>query len=190
VMKVSELVISIINGIASIPGRIGGALASIGSTISSAWNGILAGAANFGRGIVQHVIDGISGLIGQLGSAAGRIGDTIKGAVNNIPGIGGIANWAGFAEGTDNAPGGLAMVGEKGPELVYLPKGAQVTPNNRLNSIAGGGGVAGGNNGGRNSASNGGSTQPVNLVLDGRTLATAILPYLADAIRYNVGTHS
>ena len=190
VKSISDLVINVVNGIESLPGKIAGGLASIGTKISSTWDGILAGAANFGRGIVQHVIDGISGLIGQLGSAAGRIGDTIKNAVNNIPGIGGIANWAGFAEGTDNAPGGLAMVGEKGPELVYLPKGAQVTPNNRLNSIAGGGGASGGNNGGRNSASNGGIAQPVNLVLDGRTLATAILPYLADAIRYNVGTHS
>ncbi|WP_316197082.1 hypothetical protein [Bradyrhizobium sp. SZCCHNS3053] len=35
----------------------------------------------------------------------------------------------GFAEGTDSAPGGLAMVGERGPELVNLPRGAQVYPN-------------------------------------------------------------
>jgi hypothetical protein len=35
-----------------------------------------------------------------------------------------------FAGGTDFAPGGLALVGEKGPELVNLPRGAQVIPNN------------------------------------------------------------
>jgi hypothetical protein len=34
----------------------------------------------------------------------------------------------GFASGTSSAPGGLALVGEKGPELVNLPKGAGVTP--------------------------------------------------------------
>jgi len=34
----------------------------------------------------------------------------------------------GFAEGTNFAPGGLAMVGEKGPELVNLPRGSQVIP--------------------------------------------------------------
>ena len=39
----------------------------------------------------------------------------------------------GFAAGTNYAPGGLALVGEKGPELVNLPRGSQVTPNNRLN---------------------------------------------------------
>ncbi|WP_271673182.1 hypothetical protein [Bradyrhizobium sp. CCBAU 51627] len=34
-----------------------------------------------------------------------------------------------FADGTDNAPGGWSIVGEKGPELVNLPKGSQVLPN-------------------------------------------------------------
>jgi phage-related tail protein len=35
-----------------------------------------------------------------------------------------------FASGTDSAPGGLAIVGERGPELVNLPRGSQVIPNN------------------------------------------------------------
>ncbi len=41
----------------------------------------------------------------------------------------------GYASGTDFAPGGLAVVGEKGPELVNLPRGAQVIPNNRLRTM-------------------------------------------------------
>lgn len=32
----------------------------------------------------------------------------------------------GFASGTDYAPGGMALVGEQGPELVNLPRGSQV----------------------------------------------------------------
>ncbi|CAM5401659.1 hypothetical protein AFEL58S_02043 [Afipia felis] len=40
-----------------------------------------------------------------------------------------------FANGTNSAPGGLAIVGERGPELVNLPRGAQVIPNNLLPSI-------------------------------------------------------
>jgi phage-related tail protein len=35
----------------------------------------------------------------------------------------------GFASGTDFAPGGLSLVGEHGPELVNLPRGSQVIPN-------------------------------------------------------------
>lgn len=37
-----------------------------------------------------------------------------------------------FAAGTDNAPGGLAMVGENGPELVNLPGGSSVIPNSAM----------------------------------------------------------
>lgn len=45
----------------------------------------------------------------------------------------------GFANGTNNAPGGLALVGERGPELVNLPRGSQVIPNNELSGMGGGG---------------------------------------------------
>lgn len=38
----------------------------------------------------------------------------------------------GFAEGVTNFSGGAAIVGERGPELVTLPRGANVTPNNKL----------------------------------------------------------
>lgn len=40
-----------------------------------------------------------------------------------------------FADGTPSAPGGMAVVGERGPELVNLRKGAQVIPNHALRSI-------------------------------------------------------
>lgn len=37
----------------------------------------------------------------------------------------------GFASGTDYAPGGLSWVGERGPELVNLPRGSQVLSNSK-----------------------------------------------------------
>jgi len=40
--------------------------------------------------------------------------------------LGGIGKLFGFAKGTDYAPGGVAMVGERGPELVNLPRGSKV----------------------------------------------------------------
>jgi hypothetical protein len=40
----------------------------------------------------------------------------------------------GFADGTDSAPGGLALVGERGPEIVSLPQGSQVMPNGKMPS--------------------------------------------------------
>jgi len=40
----------------------------------------------------------------------------------------------GFAHGTSFAPGGAAIVGEHGPELVNLPRGSQVIPNQTTNN--------------------------------------------------------
>lgn len=43
--------------------------------------------------------------------------------------LGSLFGVPGFAKGTKHAPGGLAVVGEDGPELVNLPKGSQVFAN-------------------------------------------------------------
>lgn len=45
-----------------------------------------------------------------------------------------------FANGVDNFRGGLAIVGERGPEVVNLPRGSDVIPNFRLNSLQPGSG--------------------------------------------------
>jgi tape measure domain-containing protein len=41
----------------------------------------------------------------------------------------------GFARGTSNAPGGVALVGEQGPELINLPRGSQVFPTPQTNQM-------------------------------------------------------
>lgn len=46
--------------------------------------------------------------------------------------FGGIFKLFGFADGTAFSPGGVALVGERGPELVNLPRGSQVVPNHRM----------------------------------------------------------
>lgn len=43
-----------------------------------------------------------------------------------------------YANGTNNHPGGLALIGERGPELLNLPRGSQVLP--RVPKAMGGGG--------------------------------------------------
>jgi len=49
-----------------------------------------------------------------------------------------------FARGTAFAPGGMALVGEKGPELVNIPRGSQVISNMRTNRLLEGMGQSGG----------------------------------------------
>lgn len=84
-------------------------------------------------------------LFGSSGSSGlGIIGSLLGGAFS--PTSGGFAAMLGipgYASGTSNHPGGLAVVGEKGPELLNLPKGSQVIPNMPAvaSRPAGGGGV-------------------------------------------------
>lgn len=48
-----------------------------------------------------------------------------------------------FAGGTDRAPGGLAWIGENGPELMNVPRGAQIIPNDiARRAVAGAGGTS------------------------------------------------
>lgn len=74
-----------------------------------------------GRTIAKAALQ--AALFGQ-GPMAGLFGQT--------PGVGLFSNIFKFATGTNNAPGGMALVGEQGPELVNLPRGASVTPADRM----------------------------------------------------------
>jgi hypothetical protein len=69
----------------------------------------------------------------------------------------------GYAEGGRSLPGGLALVGERGPELVQLPGGANV-----FNSSDTRGMLGGGNDDGR----------PVVINLDGQTIARTTWKHL------------
>lgn len=75
-------------------------------------------------GDVINKLDQLGGKINSLshGAASGKnvIGNIVKSVV---PGL------QAFAGGTSYAPGGMALVGEQGPELVNLPRGSQVLNN-------------------------------------------------------------
>ena len=58
------------------------------------------------------------------------INGAIKGAFSGIPVIGShIPQIPRFAAGTNYAPGGWSMVGENGPEMMYVPRGASIKSN-------------------------------------------------------------
>lgn len=92
--------------------------------------------ANALRRIGDALIDDVLNSIFQINGAGGG---GILGAIFGL--FGGGKKIPGFANGTPSAPGGLAIVGERGPELVNLPQGSQVIPNHRINSMGEQGGV-------------------------------------------------
>jgi hypothetical protein len=81
---------------------------------------------------IINVAQGITKAIGQ-----GGVLGLITGVLVAAAGAAQIATIQaqGFAMGTNFAPGGLAMVGERGPELVNLPRGSKVTPNHKLGGL-------------------------------------------------------
>lgn len=61
--------------------------------------------------------------------------------LENIPKLFENIKLPGYETGTFNHPGGMAVVGERGPELVSLPAGSQVIPNDKLPNLSGEGDV-------------------------------------------------
>jgi hypothetical protein len=49
--------------------------------------------------------------------------------------VGGFKDLPRYADGTNNHPGGYAIVGEEGPEIVDLPGGSKVYPNEKLDQV-------------------------------------------------------
>lgn len=104
-------------------------IAKMGETAAGAVNGL--GGFNSGLAAITQNMGAAGGLGGLAGgfnwsslfSPSFKPTTTLGNFLHGIPG---------FAAGTNFAPGGLAIVGEKGPELVNLPRGASVTPNHRL----------------------------------------------------------
>ncbi|TCT34711.1 hypothetical protein [Martelella mediterranea] len=91
-------------------------------------------AALFGQGPLAGIFGGGAGLLGGFLGGGGS-GMTRGG----LPVYGGsILSVLGFPaheKGTSFAQGGVSLVGERGPELVNLPRGSEVIPNHRIGSM-------------------------------------------------------
>lgn len=104
------------------------------------------------------VVNIFSGIFGGIVSVAKAPINTVIGFVNSlinalnkiqipdwVPGIGGkginIPNVPKLWKGTNFAKGGMTLVGEQGPELVNMPRGASVLPAHKTRSVVNGDGL-------------------------------------------------
>lgn len=121
----------------------------VGSSLSSFFSDIVSGGENaekalmnlvkrmtdaalqallLGEGPLGKFFGGGRGVIGAVfGAATGSLGAPLQlaGAIGRN------------AQGTGNWRGGMTWVGERGPELVNLPRGAQVIPNHEIGGAGG-----------------------------------------------------
>lgn len=91
------------------------------------WQSFGDAVANVLQKIGDKLLDGaLDGLFDSLWSGGGGGGGMLGGLFSWITG--------GHATGTEYSSGGVKWVGEKGPELMKVPGGSQVIPNNRINA--------------------------------------------------------
>lgn len=134
-------------------------IAAIGVGLGEGLAAAINGTANFGD-IFQSIFNTLGGVVQTLGEQIIAIGAAalvaqaaIAQALANpflviaagvaLVALGSLiksttANQNRFAVGTRNAPGGLALVGERGPELINLPSGSQVIPAAQTSNMLGG----------------------------------------------------
>jgi hypothetical protein len=115
----------------------------VGMTVSDAFKGMLTGAMSWKdgmRSLIGSVIDQlwklfvVQKIVGIVsGALGGATGTTVKGFTQTTS----VKPPPFFANGTTYAPGGMAVVGERGPELVNLPRGSQVIPNHKMGGMGG-----------------------------------------------------
>ncbi len=121
--------VAIVTGATKGIGRgIAGAASDIMNSIGRAFNYVTSlnwGAilGSIGRGLGNGIIDLINGAI--------------RGAFSGVPGLP-VPQIPHFASGVRNFSGGLALVGENGPEVVNLPRGASVYSNEESRGMGGG----------------------------------------------------
>lgn len=145
--QVTGTIGNIVGMFTGLPGKIVGAIESGLSAVYNAGKGLLqalfdgmvsaAGVgADFGRQIANAVIDAVNSVFGTINDALDFefeipiIGQNVHVDAPDIPPI------LHLYRGTPRFGGGLAMVGEMGPELVKLPAGAAVLSATRTRSLA------------------------------------------------------
>ena len=111
-------------------------------TVKMTWKTTLKNAANevvTASNIIEGAINGVNTMMeGSLNileriTKGGAFGNIVSGVSQFIKGEDPLSQWwwkvtGQYANGTDFHPGGLALVGERGPEIVSLPRGSAVYP--------------------------------------------------------------
>lgn len=136
-----------------------------------------------GKALISKLWEGVKSVAGNAGGFVADLVGKIKSGINNmlnlplnfkLPKVLGGSTLTiipRFEHGTNFAPGGVALVGEAGPELVDLPRGSKVTPHGPSMARLGAGG--------------GGDERPiiVQLQLDGKTVEQLLIKRTRDTGR-------
>jgi len=120
----SDIVTSVVSIIKGLPGK----LLSLGSDLLSA-----------GKTLGGKILEGIRAGISAIGDMAGSIASSLKAGINNAIGLPKTLSFKVLGKGVSFTipgfekggitPGGLALVGEGGPEIANFPRGTRIHSN-------------------------------------------------------------
>lgn len=123
----------LVNFVAGFKPAVGDRIAGVKQVVSDAWNAVKKVTVDIWGGIKSFVVESINAIVSTIGGLFDKLDQLrlkakgVKEGVSwNFTGSGSTMS---YAAGTNFHPGGMAWVGEKGPELVNLPRGAQVLSN-------------------------------------------------------------
>lgn len=120
---------------------------TLGSGLSGAFDKLISGGMKF-RDVLGGIVSDLAKMMANrmitqlldqvVGAALGSFGSQVTpSGFSTSSSLGGTPAFNLYADGTQFSRGGMAIVGERGPELVNLPQGSRVTPNHQM----GGGGA-------------------------------------------------
>jgi TP901 family phage tail tape measure protein len=117
-------IVGFFSGLAS---GISGVFSTIAKSIGGFFSSAFDGAKNFVKGGINGLIDIANGAVHAMNNTVGK-----------LPGVPHIGDIPHLASGTNFFQGGVALLGEQGPELAVLPQGAQVVPAQQTASMLNG----------------------------------------------------
>ena len=146
--RLPEIIMALVNGLAdAIPKCIGQIVSGLAKGIGQIFKGLFEriftwdfwkdALQTLGEVLTQIVADVFSGGLASLSGGAGGVTGNVAGdiglglATGGVSYLGHLFGW--WAKGTNNAPAGLSIVGEAGPELVKFRGGEQVLNNRNTN---------------------------------------------------------
>lgn len=138
----SMMVQGLVNGLKNIWGNVSGIFSNLVGNIGNVFSNIGSVIGN----AMSKIFDNVSSWVGSIGNKLSSIGSGISSAMGKVggaisSGVGKVKSFLGFATGTPSTPSGLAVVGERGPELVDFKGGEKVYNNADTRKM-----LAGGNN--------------------------------------------
>lgn len=117
----------IVSFITKLPGRLASAGAHLWDWVKSGFSDVAAGVKGIFKDTVNTIIGGINFVIDRTNNVTHGLSDIWSWAgIPGIPNLGHISPW--MAEGGTALAPGMAIVGEKGPELAFLNRGDTIMP--------------------------------------------------------------